>query len=60
MKVLGVQNAGRELGDVAGFETTFTINRMDYGVGPDWNILSNDVSIHLLIGASSFIETTGR
>jgi len=40
----------------AGFETSFTINRRDYGVlGTRWGAipaaLSDDVEIHLLVGA---------
>jgi hypothetical protein len=45
-----------DIGKLAGFETTFTINRRDYGVlGSRWGAvpatLSDEVEIHLLIGA---------
>ncbi|WP_109488464.1 YceI family protein [Occallatibacter savannae] len=45
-----------KIGNLAGFETTFTINRRDYGVlGARWGAvpaaLSDEVEIHLLIGA---------
>jgi polyisoprenoid-binding protein YceI len=45
-----------DIGKLAGFETTFTIDRRDYGVlGNKWGAvpatLSNEVEIHLLIGA---------
>jgi polyisoprenoid-binding protein YceI len=44
------------IGKLAGFETTFTINRKDYGVlGTKWgavpSALSYEVEIHLLVGA---------
>jgi polyisoprenoid-binding protein YceI len=44
------------VGQLAGFETSFTINRRDYGVlGTKWGAipaaLSDDVEIHLLVGA---------
>ena len=44
------------IGQLAGFETSFMINRRDYGVlGTKWGAvpgaLSDDVEIHLLVGA---------
>jgi polyisoprenoid-binding protein YceI len=45
-----------QIGKLAGFETSFTINRRDYGVlGAKWGAipaaLSDEVEIHLLVGA---------
>jgi polyisoprenoid-binding protein YceI len=47
-----IPNVGR----LAGFETTFTINRRDYGVlGTKWGavpgVLSDNVEVHITIGA---------
>ena len=44
------------VGKLAGFETTFTINRRDYGVlGNRWGavpgVLSDEVELHITIGA---------
>jgi polyisoprenoid-binding protein YceI len=44
------------IGRMAGFETTFTINRRDFGVlGTKWGavpgVLSDDVELHITIGA---------
>lgn len=44
------------VGKLAGFETTFTINRRDYGVlGAKWGAIptsiSDEVEIHILLGA---------
>jgi polyisoprenoid-binding protein YceI len=44
------------IGKMAGFETTFTINRRDYGVlGTRWGavpgVLSDNVELHITIGA---------
>jgi polyisoprenoid-binding protein YceI len=46
------------VGKLAGFETTFTINRRDFGVlGNRWGaipgVLSDDVEVHILIGATN-------
>jgi polyisoprenoid-binding protein YceI len=46
------------IGKMAGFETTFTINRRDYGVlGSRWGavpgVLSDTVELHITIGAST-------
>lgn len=45
-----------KIGKLAGFETTFTINRRDFGVlGSRWGavpgVLSDEVAIHIVIGA---------
>ncbi|HMC22983.1 MAG TPA: YceI family protein, partial [Thermoanaerobaculia bacterium] len=52
---LGVRDFPK-IGKLAGFETTFTINRRDFGVmGNRWGavpgVLSDDVEIHIIIGA---------
>jgi polyisoprenoid-binding protein YceI len=46
------------VGKMAGFETTFTINRRDYGVlGTRWGavpgVLSDTVELHIIIGATT-------
>jgi polyisoprenoid-binding protein YceI len=51
----GVRDLPR-IGKLAGFETTFTINRRDFGVqGSRWGavpgVLSDEVAIHIVIGA---------
>ncbi len=56
-RFLGMTDNGEE-GLLAGFETTFTLNRADFGVlGSRWSggraLLSNDVTVHLFLGASS-------
>lgn len=53
VKVLGLNDAGRELGTLVGFESTFTINREEFGVGEGWHVLSKEVTVHLLIGAGT-------
>ena len=45
------------VGKAAGFETTFTINRRDFGVlGARWGalpgVLSDDAQLHIVIGAT--------
>jgi len=52
---LGVHEIPK-IGKLAGFETTFTINRRDYGVlGTRWGavpgVLSDNVELHITIGA---------
>jgi len=54
---LGVHEIA-SIGKMAGFETTFTINRRDYGVlGNRWGavpgVLSDNVELHITIGAST-------
>jgi polyisoprenoid-binding protein YceI len=54
---LGVREVP-ETGKLAGFETTFTVNRRDYGVlGTRWGavpgVLSDEVQVHIVVGASS-------
>ena len=58
VRVLGVTHIPQE-GDMAGFETSFTLNRMDYGVrgGQYWSsgdaVLSHQVSVSVVVGAQS-------
>ena len=52
---LGVRDVPK-VGKLAGFETSFTINRRDFGVlGARWGavpgILDDDVHVHIIIGA---------
>lgn len=52
---LGIRDVPR-VGKLAGFETTFTINRRDFGVlGNRWGaipgVLSDEVQVHIIIGA---------
>ena len=52
---LGVHEIA-SIGKMAGFETTFTINRRDFGVlGNRWGavpgVLSDNVELHITIGA---------
>lgn len=51
VQVNGVTSVGT-IGEIAGFESTFTIKRLDFGVARGWDILGNDVVITLQIGAS--------
>jgi polyisoprenoid-binding protein YceI len=60
VKVLGVNDTGREIGTLVGFETTFVINREDFKVGEDWHIIGREATIHLLIGAGSGTYTARR
>lgn len=44
------------IGKLAGFETTFTVNRRDYGVlGTHWGaipgVLSDELEVHIIVGA---------
>ena len=50
----------KDVGELVGFETNFTINREDFGVAKGWGILSNEVSIHLLIGAMKSGERASK
>lgn len=54
VKVLGVHFANQSVGHIAGFESTFTVNRFDFNVGPSGTtMVGSEVTIHLLIGANS-------
>jgi len=53
VKVLGMTHAGRELGTLVGFESTFVINREDFRIGDGWTVIGKEATIHLLIGAGS-------
>jgi polyisoprenoid-binding protein YceI len=52
VKLLGVQYTGDYDGTVAGFETTFVIDRNDFGATGWPALIGKDVTIHMLIGAS--------
>lgn len=52
VKLLGVNRVGN-IGLLAGFESTFVINREDFGIARGWDIISKEATVHLLIGASS-------
>ncbi|HKS23226.1 MAG TPA: YceI family protein [Thermoanaerobaculia bacterium] len=52
---LGIRDLPK-IGKLAGFETTFAINRRDYGVlGSKWGavpgVLSDEVMVHIIVGA---------
>lgn len=53
----------RDGGEIAGFETTFTIDRRDFGVlGSRWSegrmILGSEVTVHLIISAEKTLSTS--
>jgi polyisoprenoid-binding protein YceI len=52
VKVLGFHRV-RDLGELAGFEATFVVNREDFGVGRGREIISKEATVHLMIGAAS-------
>jgi polyisoprenoid-binding protein YceI len=58
VRVLGVATVPQE-GAMAGFETSFTVNRMDFGVrgGQYWSsgdaVLSHQVQVSIVVGAQS-------
>jgi len=52
VKLLGVNRVG-DMGLLAGFESTFVINREDFGIAAGWDIIGKEATIHLLIGAGS-------
>ncbi len=51
VQVLGL-NTVEDLGKLAGFETTFTLNRMDYGVRGWSRGVGHDVEVHLIVSAN--------
>lgn len=59
VKVLGKSHI-RDFGDLVGFETSFTINRIEYGVGGPRAMLGDDVQIHLIIGAATGATSSAR
>lgn len=64
VKLLGF-SAVREMGMLAGFETTFTLDRHDFGVlGLGWSggnlILGHEVTVHLILSAESGPSTARR
>ena len=62
VRVLGVAQVPQE-GAMAGFETSFTLNRMDFGVrgGQYWSsgdaVLSHQVQVSIVVGAQSAAGT---
>jgi polyisoprenoid-binding protein YceI len=52
VKVAGM-NYVSEIGTMIGYETTFAVNREEFGIAKNWDVIGKDVTIHLLIGASS-------
>jgi polyisoprenoid-binding protein YceI len=60
VKILGVHYTGEYDGTVAGFETTFVIDRNDFGATGWPALIGKDVTIHMLIGASDKNETVSR
>ncbi|TAK62021.1 MAG: YceI family protein [Bacteroidetes bacterium] len=52
VKVAGLHYMS-EIGTMVGFETSFTVNREEYGIAKNFDIIGKEATIHLLIGASS-------
>ncbi|MFN0158825.1 MAG: YceI family protein [Bacteroidota bacterium] len=52
VRILGTTKVG-DIGELIGFETTFTIDRNDYGIAPGMTMIGNEVTIHMMIGAAS-------
>ena len=52
IKLLGINRVG-DMGLLAGFESTFAINREDFGIARGWDIISKEATVHLMIGASN-------
>lgn len=52
VKVLGVNRVG-DLGELAGFESSFVVHREDFGIARGWDIISKEATVQLMIGASS-------
>jgi len=59
VKLLGVNRVG-DMGLLAGFESTFVINREDFGIARGWDIIGKEATIHLLIGAGSGGQQASR
>jgi len=59
VKLLGVNRVG-DMGLLAGFESTFVINREDFGIARGWDIIGKEATIHLMIGASSRGQQASR
>jgi polyisoprenoid-binding protein YceI len=53
VRVMGVQDGPDGLGGIAGFEASFVIRRTDFNIAPRTNMLSNEVTIKLIVGAST-------
>jgi len=52
VKLLGVNRVG-DMGLLAGFESTFVINREDFDIARGWDIIGKEATVHLMIGAGS-------
>jgi len=59
IKALGVNKVG-DMGLLAGFESTFTVNREDFGIARGWEIIGKEATIHLMIGAESKLSSARR
>jgi len=59
VKLLGVNRVG-DMGLLAGFESTFVVNREDFGIARGWDIIGKEATIHLLIGAASKLSAARR
>jgi len=59
VKLLGVNRVG-DMGLLAGFESTFVINREDFGIARGWDIIGKEATIHLMIGAESKLSSARR
>ncbi len=59
VRVSGVSRVG-DLGEVVGFETSFTVDREDFGVAPGMTMIGKDVTIHMIIGAATAPVASGQ
>jgi polyisoprenoid-binding protein YceI len=59
VNVLGLTQVPR-VGDLAGFEATFVIDRYDFGVSDMPNVIGREVTITLMVGAASDGRVTRR
>ncbi len=59
VRISGVSRVG-DLGEVVGFETSFTVDREDYGVATGMSMLGKDVTIHMIIGAATGSSSASR
>jgi polyisoprenoid-binding protein YceI len=50
VKVLGITRV-RNVGELAGFESTFVVNREDFGIAHGWKIIGKEATVQLMIGA---------
>jgi len=59
VKLLGVSRVG-DMGLLAGFESTFVINREDFDIARGWDIIGKEATVHLMIGAGSSDRQASR